>query len=691
MTPIRATEHVVDRDAPSRWASRLDTTIGNFGSLGARPWAEVSKIEFLPSIRVGDPEYVVPENWVPPGQMRLLSVRTRKPRIEADGLPHVVAAWDESIRRSLFALALPHQTKKGVRRYKPSTWLTNTAVLLRMATWSAANRPSPDGHLWSHLTRSDWAALRTGVSGSSSTQKLVGSLAERLQKLGLRGVIRDFPTFREDPEQPSDGGPAREKSRRGQPVATRTQKTEPRSYQPFSDAFVSELIRRARWLHDNLAPQILQCWESLREATERARKAKRASSHPSIIEERRAIIAGMDWHDADGRPLTRLPWPITIRESRRSITTDVWPPKDPSAINMMVSLLQALNFCTANFCAGGRSSEILDANDQSIGVDGEGRLRARTFKLIDQLDGQARDWPLHPAAMKALSIQHELARIVRPGDATHLWVLLKEGTGPAGSPLHNINEAVIRAVEALGLTHATGGIRPHSHRWRHTVARIVALSLVAAPQVLMDLFGHRDLEMTLRYMLSHPEIASEVKQVAEEVAYALAAEALKDAESGNAGGPAAAPLQIGLERLKMRWGKDALDADTLGEAIDILTCNEKPWSMVRPGVLCTKAVGQYGPCTQGRGSPDPGACRTDCGHRLEMARAKHQCEGALTALLNEHVAAAAEGEELRVASLEGQILATLKRWDDVRDRCIARNETARRIWDTRQGAQHETA
>jgi hypothetical protein len=202
----------------------------------------------------------------------------------------------------------------------------------------------------------------------------------------------------------------------------------------------------------------------------------------------------------------------------------------------------------------------------------------------------------------------------------------------------------------------------------------------------MDLFGHRDLEMTLRYMLSHPEIAREVMQVAEEAAYALSEEALQDVAVGDAGGPAAPSLLAGIEKVKMRRGKDALDAETISEAIDILTCNEKPWSLIRPGVLCTKSLGQFGPCTQGRGSPDPGACRTDCDHRLEIARAKHQCEGALTDLLKEHATAVASSEDLRVASLEGQILANLKRWDDVRGRLLSQSETARRIWETRQGA-----
>ncbi|SDJ62871.1 hypothetical protein SAMN05216338_105715 [Bradyrhizobium sp. Rc2d] len=54
----------------------------------------------------------------------------------------------------------------------------------------------------------------------------------------------------------------------------------------------------------------------------------------------------------------------------------------------------------------------------------------------------------------------------------------------------------------------------HMHRWRHTVARLVALSVVGAPKVLFDLFGHKDIEMTLYYMMSDPTIADEALLVA---------------------------------------------------------------------------------------------------------------------------------------------------------------------------------
>jgi hypothetical protein len=352
----------------------------------------------------------------------------------------------------------------------------------------------------------------------------------------------------------------------------------------------------------------------------------------------------------------------------------------------MVGVLQALNYCVHSFCTGGRSSEALDGTDGSVGPTGTGHYYAKTFKYAEGDSGLERDWPLHPRALKALQLQQEIARVIRPEGKAHLWMLLQDGAEPAGSPLRNVNEPVVQAVSQLGLRHLTGQSRPHSHRWRHTVARLIALCVAAAPQVLMDLFGHSDLEMTLQYMLSDPAIAQDVKKVAAEIAYAVAEEALTDIESGAAGGPAATSLRVGIADFKMRRGEHALGTDSMSEAIRILTFNGRLWELVRPGVLCTKGLGQFGPCTQGRGSPDAGACRTGCDHRLEMARAEADCAGVLAKLLDEHAAASEEGADMVLANIEGQILANLLRWNDVRERVLADSETARMIWSSRKAA-----
>jgi hypothetical protein len=207
------------------------------------------------------------------------------------------------------------------------------------------------------------------------------------------------------------------------------------------------------------------------------------------------------------------------------------------------------------------------------------------------------------------------------------------------------------------------------------------LSVVGAPQVLLDLFGHRDLEMTLRYMMSDPQIVEDAHRIAREASYLMAEEAVLETVAGLSGGPAAEPLRQGLTSAAMRRGEEEFDVKDLRQAVDVLTFNHRFWTLVRPGVICTKVLGQFGPCTKDWGSPDPGACRTSCEHRLETSRAKRDCEEAIDQLIVERQHADAQAEPMLVANLDGQILSQLKRWPDVRDRVLSQHPEIRPVWE----------
>lgn len=675
---------IQSNDTTSRhalWEQFISPKIGDYHDLAKRSWADISSIEFLPNIFVDSPVYEVPERWLPHGFVRRLNFRTVDPFIGTE--------WNESIRRSLFALSLPRRTARGTRSLKPTSWLYYSKRALRMARWSVGNRPSADGRLWSHLNISDWREMLASVSTSMKVRRTFVSIIRMLEDLGRRNVLSDYPILSSssnifDPEPELAPLERIENTRRGQVLTARSETKETQSFQPLPDVFVASIIERARWLYDNLADQLIDCWSALRQVSDQDLSVDRKRSNRSIASERRKILDRTVWRDKSGNKLVKLPWQIVLRESNKSIFTDAWPPRDQVGITMMITTIQALNFCCVALCTGARSSEILSATDSSM-CGGDGRLHAKTFKLVDEFEGAKRDWPLHPVAVRALKLQQRIADEIRSDGDSHIWVTLKTGLDTTGTPLRSVSNSLVNSAEMLGLDN-TGGARPHAHRWRTTVARLVALSVASAPQVLMDIFGHRDLEMTLRYMLAHPQMAEEVMRIASEMNYAMASEAITDAEAGYIGGPAATGLLTGLREFKARRGEDSLDATSMREAIEILTFNERDWQLIRPGILCTKTLGQFGPCTMGRGDPDPGACRTTCEHRLETARAKADCEGALDYLLNEHELASRDDEEMTVASLEGQILANLFRWNDVRERLVESNVTAKKIWDARVNA-----
>jgi integrase len=679
MTPIQATESAADLDGFGSWRDGIAVALGNFSGLAARPWSEVQQIEIFPGCRVGASLLVMPERWMPAGALRRASKRTIDPTLDGcltdDGPSAVIR--DESVRRSLLALWLPRRTNTGVRSYAPSSWLGSARMLLRCVEWQKRNRPSPDGTIWGHLTHADRSTMRDAVVEGERSRADVEALFRWLSEAGERGVLSDYPVLTET--RPDDGF-VLEGSNKG-PAPVWPVKNEERTWKPFSDSFVTEVVWRGLWIQRNLAPQLLDCWSAQRDITAEAAARGQSSKNPIVIERRRKHMASIDWRDADGQSITRLPFPVTQKVGTKFERSDAWPPRDGGTIALLVGVLQAMNLCMVAFCVGARMSEIASAEDDGVEDLAEGRLTGRTFKLVDEVEGQVRDWPLHPAAVRAMELQYDLARRVRPADASHVWVLSgRGGTQPIGSPLLNLTEPMVSAVEHLGLSHLTGTDRAHAHRWRHTVARIVAFSVTQAPQVLLDLFGHCDLEMTLRYMLSDPEIAQDAMRVAKEAAFVLAEEAVAETIAGDAGGPAAAPLRQGLEDLRMRRGEDAYGADSLRELTDILTFGGRQWELVRPGVICTKAPGQFGPCTQGRGEPDPGSCRTTCDHRLETSRAKAQCDAAVGVLVGELEAAEREGADMLAENLRGQLLAQLRRWEEVRERWSAKSETVARIW-----------
>jgi integrase len=678
MTLIPAIEPMDPESNAHAWRQHTFSMLGNYSDLASKPWTELRNFEIFPRYALDSPTLVIPEQWMPAGSTQRLSFRSIDP---ADGgLPQeaeLSRRRDEAIRRALLALWLPRSTQTGVRQLKPISWIRHSNLLLGLAAWQLERLPTEDGSVFGGLTI---ANVLTGVfphiapteRGRADLRSLISVLVDA----GRRGVISDWPRLYGKQEDPADH-PIIERARHGEGAPVRAKKSETRNWQPFSDKFVTEFVRRALWLQDNIALPLIDLWFRLHKITVEQAKLGRNTSHPSVIEMRAKEIARIKWKDKNEHPIEKLPFKLRYSADCAS---DHWPPLSSRELNRVVSTIQALNFSLVAFCTGARSSELSACRDVDTQTN---RLHSLSFKLTERIGGKERDWPLHPAAARAVALQQALARQVRRDGMDHLWVILGDGKR-MGEPLLNLTEPLVQAVEHLGLSNLTGRDRAHVHRWRHTVARLVALSVVGAPQVLLDLFGHRDLEMTLRYMLSDPDIVEDAMKVAKEASYAMAEEAIVETLAGETSGPAARPLREGLEKMAMRRGEKVFSTSNLRETAEVLTFSNRYWSIVRPGVLCTKGLGEYGPCTRERGAPDPGACRTSCGHRLETSRAKRDCDEALRVLIAEREHARSQDEHMLVANLDGQILSHLKRWDDVRERVLVEHPDIRSIWEARQ-------
>jgi integrase len=504
----------------NEWQLSTLATLGNYSDLSRIPWDDLRKFEIFPNCRLGDDVLAPPEFWFASTARRLSfrAVRPAKAGVPAD-IAHA-ARCDEAIRRALLALWLPRLTETGVRQYKAISWIKHANLLLKLLNWRFQNLPSTDGSVFSAFTESivERQAARA-VTKNSRSRSDCHFVLQTLIDAGRRGIVSDWPQFYSS-KTSDDGTVSIERQRLGDLPKINDKKQNSEGWQPFDDQFVTQFVRRTLWIHENLADQVLTLWAELREITATEATMGRKTAHPAVIQKRLDKIQNFRWTDKTGSPLASLPFALSTDED----TSGSWPPTSTRAFYRMVSAIQAMNCALLAFCTGARVSELSSAQDTDL-QGSAGRLYSKVIKLVDDVEGKRRDWPLHPAAVRGLRIQQKLAGLVRREDKTHLWIILRDGDR-IGQPLLNLTEPLVKAVDYLGLSGLTGTDRAHLHRWRHTVARLVALAVVGAPQVLLDLFGHRDLKMTLRYMLSDPELFEDAMRVAKEKTFAMVGEAL---------------------------------------------------------------------------------------------------------------------------------------------------------------------
>lgn len=645
---------------------------GGIRSLRSRDWNALKQIEIFPGYPLGGLLFVIPEADVPPGNQRKIGQRTIDATLSGalskSVSVEVASQREEWVGRAILSFWLPTGSMRG-DGLQAWSFRSRCLALLRIVDASLATMPADDGDLWPHVLghqRSDFLSITFADRSRSDMHSACDILASAADnRLMPKRPPPPVPASRDLDEQGYGGVDP----------STQTANTKKiKKKKPFSDKFVTELLSRAFWIQDNLADNVismLSCYVKFVKSKEFSLDQLRGL--------RKNIMENHEWLHEDGTTSVQLPFPIKQRiEGNRYELSIEWPPAQFSTIKLISRALQMANLWTLAFCTAARIHEIHGFKLQGHLLFTEGVINARTYKHSGRRGGKLRDWPLHPRAAKALHIQEQLALLFREDGADHLWVTLKQGDDPIGSPLSNASGASVSVVEYLDLSALSEG-RPHLHRWRHTAARIIGITVERAPEVLMDLFG-TNYEGVLTYLLSDPEIAAESIRVAEEAMYALAAVAVQECEQGVSSGAASRTICDGIDNLKMSRGIRALGTDEINEAVEQLVVEGAGFQIVRRGVICTKLSGEFGPCTQKLHRPDKGSCHADCVHRFEMAAEKQQCRRQLDALLEMIQHAIADEKTMVVEHLKGQIIYELKRWDEVRADVLAKSGFARALW-----------
>ena len=610
----------------------------------------------------------VPIAWMPAGRGRRPS--SRIVRIEAaiaDGLSvrsdRAEDAWADILRFGIIRSLAP--TRPG-RVAAPSTVVFELQMIVRLSKVLTAQDKSGTGIL-SRITdevgqatlRSGWAHLR----GALVHLYRAGYLPE----LSLRGQATN--------------GPVPERDRKHQVIVPmRDERVD--GYQALPDAFVAECGWRVIWLIRNVGPMLLDCLQRI--ATLPHPSGKRGTFTGTtytqgLRKQRTELVRSMSWRPQGEAEFDVIPFDIHLARHIGNRLGDLefqfvpfaWPPRSYREVLALTRLLQTAHAFVLMLSAGPRSSEVLsleeDCHDDRVGHPS--RAVGRTFKMESAIGGRLRDFPAPAIVVQALKQQSSLSRIVKEiaggNRGEHLWVQVTAGAGATqGEPLTCLNEPFKAMAKTLGLSPLLLGSAIHTHRFRKTLARLVALSLVNAQMILMDCFGHDDPEGSLtRYILSDRRVHADVIRVQKELVILLATDAINDADT--LGGAVGKTVQGAKVSMLRKVGKSALDPADVRELAEALTFEGRSWTVVSPGVICALPLGATGPCAQRQGGRNASECRTGCDHQLLTAYSKTETDETIAYLVDQLELARLDGCDAMVTQWRAQLNQWLYRWRDV--------------------------
>lgn len=549
-------------------------------------------------------------------------------------------------RLLILALCTPSTTGQKHRKVLSPT----TVYACLTSPWislinKALAKPRTDGMLLSRLGWDDPLSYREKLE------------LKRLEDFKLRGLWTDL----------SAGTPlrSREQSNRGYKRSNQTLPTK-NPYQPLPDQFVHEAGRRSAWIIQELTPILLKAYVSL------ARLRHNDSSEFTRRSSR--LLAKYEWKNQAGEPLSNLPFELRLRGFR---DLPRWPPMCWEHLNAFLNMAQMANYFVIALSAGPRASEILSFQTDCLRTLPDGSIVAdgRTFKLAEAYTGNDREWPMPDLAVNALKNQIALSRMVPPpnkrvlskndGEVMPLWRILDANMGYGGALRGTYNHELRRYIENLELSHLLDDQPLTNHRFRKTLARLVAIAHVHAPKILMDIFGHASIETTMHYIMTNPNTRAEVAEVRKELILMVAHRAIKNSDIND--GPAAITIRKAISTIRFNHAGD-FGAEDEHELALLLTSHGRFWQYVRPGVICTKLQDQVGPCAIGKSTPNPGRCQTDCSYRLEESENRKQVDANLAELVRIVEQAYAKNDDILVELWEKQLLEQLNRFSDLATR-----------------------
>ena len=484
-------------------------------------------------------------------------------------------------------------------------------------------------------------------------------------------------------------GSVSRRSRIGEPEHAELEKSE-NTWQPYPDSFTAVAGWHAIQCLEVLGPALLDALEAAAAVTIPPPSKKIVPKpgrkfHPKMSWMQRTtldqFINSWTWTAPDGSPLTSALVHGTFSISGSGIFN--WPPRTYSQAWSLLNLLQASHLWVLALATAGRHAEVLSIKVGSLTrCESDVPTTQMDSWKIDGLRAATRELPLPSLAVFAVQQQERLAKLVKhqhKKEGDHLWVLVSVR---AGDPLLTLGKPLNTLVSTYDLQSYLGDSTAHMHRFRKTLVRIVALALVHAPKILMDILGHKDEQMTImRYILADRTLLEEINETVRELNVIKVEEVIRN--PGSLQGKAAPVFKQRIEAYALRLGENAYEPQNIREFADAMSGSGTKWACIAPGVYCT-GFDVGGLCNKNRGGgPDPHYCHPNCDNQLVISEGEGNDSAVARAirnadfLLSELSFASERDEEMLVAQFIGQIKALLGRWREV-DRHVGSHPVAKR-------------
>ncbi|WP_417282882.1 hypothetical protein [Comamonas sp.] len=514
---------------------------------------------------------------------------------------------------------------------------------------------------------------------------------ERLATLAARGWWADLPP---------------------QPDITRT--TDPRGpksipipekkageYQPIPDAYLADFGPRNLWLIRDLAPNLLPMLEDFATYLENLDWSKITKNNFTrdnglVAKFISSHLREHPWKDRAGRPL-RPTFPLKSG-ARNNTDKFEWPPRKYDQLKVLSSTLQSAHLFLTMLASAGRIGEVetLPRSCVTTERDGKDYVSGWTYKLSDNLFGDARQWPAPTVLVQALGQQVRLANVwsrmppvrfedglpTTPPAHDALWLSLGSGSAAnAAEPLGSSLNSLMMLAERIGMNPKPGGINLHPHRCRKTIGRLAGVTLFNSPLVLKRLFGHKSIEMTLRYILCNKDIRTEAEAVLRELRIVHCAQALEEVREALAtGSPLPGHNGVAVSRMvdAVREHEDRLTKSCRvwrdGSAYDLaymLTSSGQGWRFVRKNIVCAKVPGEGGLCRKNRGEPNTANCKPGCSNRIVLALERSNVGEVVESYIDVASQARDEGQHMVFYESMLRLLEEINTFPDLKSQYLA--------------------